>query len=312
MSSSDLWVSAHNQNISSAMFHWDGFNWTSFPLGSTVNGVLTGASALGKVWCSASNDCYVVGSANNGKGMIFHWDGASWTEDPNEPFSKALEEVWGFDANNVFVKGWKTTGYKVWRKVGLSWVDMSIPTPWTYGRYYGLWGLNPTSLYVAGEVEDQNGNATQGVVAFYNGISWSTLPVPVGVVSLSSVNGTSVNDLYVTGRMSDGSGVVYHVTNNGSTWTLANKDATIAGYGPVWSKYPGTFLASGYKAPAGPGQLRITTYDANGASTNSVDATAYNPVVFWPDGNSGVVFYASDASQLLGDNLAGFYSGNCN
>jgi len=302
----DVWVPIATYN-KGRVAHWDGTNWNQEDLDP-----LNPPTEVDAIWGTSANDLWVA--ARNFSGYLYHRANGAWTADPNAPPAKKFFSIWGSDSNNLFLTGTDSSwSGNVWRKSGGSWVAQSLPgsVDWTKASMGQVWGLDSSHVYVTAALDlDSDGNDDQGVFLFFDGSTWTNILVPVDVVELSSVHGTSSDDLYVSGTLNDGSGVLYHVTDGLMTWSEAVVNPGIAGYGPVWSKYAGTVLASGYQPPAIAGSLRVTT-DApmNGTDTESVDDKAYNPVGFWPGVDGVTVHLVHIATAGV---VAGFYSGICN
>ena len=288
-----VYVTLHNQNISSGVFHWDGTAWTKTVMPGNP-------PELNGIWGSSDDDIWVA--ARNFKGFLYHKSGGIWSDDPNKPVNaKDFRKVWGTSADDVWLLGTdKFVKQSVWRRNGgTTWVQQSLPTLASDTSLYGIWGID-------GHVFVTGSDPTGAVLLHFDGSSWEMMTVPGTATQLGFMSGTSINDLFITGT--DGAqGIVYHLTNGLTTWTdFTTSDVSL--YGPVLSIKPGTFVASGYLAPAGDGKLRVTTCDMNGAVASAVDGYAYNPVSFWAQPGSNTVW--STVAAFGG--IAGLYAANCN
>lgn len=300
---SNLYVTAATYS-KGVIAHWNGSNWLTETLPSVP-------TKLGGIWGADANNVWAAGADSNNS-RLYYRTGGSWIDVPSQPWTIEMMDVTGTDANNVWIVGQDAGEGKVWRKNGSSWdaqVLPSLPFPHALKR---IWALDANHVFATGYVFDINtSQKTEGLLIHYTAGNWSDVTsVPADCVEITEIFGTSVNDLFVSGTTSMGGGVVYRVTNNLSTWT-AYPNPNVAGYGPVWSKYPGTFLSSGYEPPAGAGKLRITTKDDMGPPpTYPVDNMAYNPVKFWANGN--VVHMVHISSGPPNPVIAGHYTGTCN
>ncbi|MBI5654708.1 hypothetical protein HZC53_03595 [Candidatus Uhrbacteria bacterium] len=291
--------------------HWNGSTWLNEALATTISGSPATAEEIHEIWGSGPNDIWAAARGNSGtQGMLFHKTTGSWVEDLNEPYAKSFESIWGSDSSNVFVTGWKTTGYKVWRKSGTSWMDTGAPTSSTgYGRFYHVWGLDPSNVFVTGEESvPVDGGGTVPVAGFlirWNGSTWSKISVPAECASLQAIHGSSTGDLWASGSTTTGKGVVYHVTNNLATWTPYVNENTY-GYTPIFSARTGTTLALGGSEPLQPGNLKITTIDqVSQPATYAADGLAYGPgVAVWY--NAGKAWFPTISPN------AGVYTLDCN
>jgi hypothetical protein len=302
--SNDVWVPIATSN-KGVVANWNGASWLQEDL-DAVNP----PSEVDAVWGTSANDLWVA--ARNFNGYLYHRTNGAWADDPAKPAAKKFFSVWGSSAGNVFVTG-TSSGWvgSVWRKSGASWVAQTLPASvdFTKATMGQVWGLDANHVYATASVDlDADGNPDLGVFLFFDGSTWTNIPVPPGVVELTRVHGTSSDDLFVSATMNTGAGALYHVTNSLGTWTQATVQNSIAGYGPVWSKYAGTALAGGYQPPAGDGALRVTTLDQMGpADTVAPDTHGYNPVGVWL-----VLNKVSLVTSAAAVTPAGFYQADCN
>jgi hypothetical protein len=122
-----------------------------------------------------SEDNWAVGEC----GMVYHWDGVSWTEwdSGSFPTGDNLYGVWQQDADNVWVCG----GDTAWDVGGGSGViyHLHVPTGvWTLQTIvdlptmYGLWGFGDSDLYCVGNSD---------TIMHYNGAVWTAMTTPVSI-----------------------------------------------------------------------------------------------------------------------------------
>ncbi len=77
--------------------HWDGKSWTRVTTPSPASP--TGPEdALDTIACPAANDCWAggwqgAGPGTNGSGMLLHWNGRRWTEEPDSALMEAIGPV---------------------------------------------------------------------------------------------------------------------------------------------------------------------------------------------------------------------------
>ena len=121
----------------------------------------------------ASDDTWAVGEC----GMVYHWDGVSWTEWDSGSFpdaAKNLFGVWQQDANNVWVCG----GTTAWKGTGGTGViyHLDVTTGvWTLSEstddeMHGLWGFGGSDIYCVGHGD---------TLLHYNGAAWAAMTSPV-------------------------------------------------------------------------------------------------------------------------------------
>ncbi|MCC7357225.1 hypothetical protein IT408_01840 [Candidatus Uhrbacteria bacterium] len=288
-----IYVTLHNQNVSSGVFHWDGTTWTKT--------VMPGSPPeLNGIWGSSDDDIWVAG--RNFKGFLYHKSGGTWVDDPNKPVNtKAFKQVWGNSADDVWLlgadSGWN---YRIWRRNGgTSWIQQNLPSLELGSVLYRIWGIDG-HVFATGSKPSESG----GILFHFDGSNWESMTVQGTATELFQISGTSINDLFISG-VDNKQGIVYHLTNGLTTWTsFITNDISL--YGPILSLKPGTFIASGYLAPAGTGKMRVTTFDMNGAITVPVDNAAYNPTAFWAQPGSNTVWSVGQAGDK-----AGLYAANC-
>lgn len=81
------------------------------------------AHALFKIWGSAADDVWSVGDA----GATVHWDGASWTAQP-DPDGIDLISVWGSPDEGVIAVGGRANG-RINRSSGSAWSGQTLAIP---------------------------------------------------------------------------------------------------------------------------------------------------------------------------------------
>ncbi len=286
-----------------AVAFWNGTSWAQQDLTPTP-------SKLSGLDGTSETDLWAAGR-DSGQGRLYHrgMEGI-WKEDLTEPYAKAFEDIYAPSASDVFLMGWKSTGYKVWRKTSSSWTEMTLPalTGGTYVRFLRIWGLSASSVFVTGFYYD-TGSPTKGILLYFNGTSWTDVPVPSGNVVNGMIHGTSLDDLFVTSAKSDGTGVIYRLTGMLTVWTEAATSTIV--YGPVWSKYPGTALVAGYQPPSVFNLLRFITVDqVSGPKLTIPDLQGNNPsrIGVEPDGKTVHILCVAGSGSIP----AGHYTCTCN
>jgi hypothetical protein len=117
----DIWAVAGDptNEVSGAIFHYDGTDWTQSAEASLSEG--GGVRAAFKVWGSGSSDVWVVGTS----GLIMRWDGAGWSTNPSPLGSASFTTVHGRDTEVYAVGGFGNA--QVMRLEAGQWVDDSPP-----------------------------------------------------------------------------------------------------------------------------------------------------------------------------------------
>ncbi|MDP3832114.1 MAG: hypothetical protein Q8Q47_12670, partial [Ignavibacteriaceae bacterium] len=181
-----------------------------------------------------------------------------WTIDTLGVPGNFLNDIWGFDENNVFAVGGATLpdgGSTVIKWDGEKW--SSIKNEPSLIKY-GIYGFSSNEIWIVG-----NGLGPWGGVAFYNGQSFTTYYLDPGnpkysdtIYALNAVWGASPNDVWAVG----GSGTIIH-------WD-----------GVEWKKVQGI-------------ERRYTLWAISGRSSNEVFATGKDMntaewILYSYDGNS--------------------------
>jgi hypothetical protein len=244
--------------------------------------------------------------------MLYHKQSGVWTDDPNKPTGTSFRSIWGANSTEVFMLGGGPNWvFSIWRKAGNSWIAQTLPSFPDYFELNHVWGLDTNHVFATGYLDlGADSNPDHGILLYFDGTSWTSVQVPADCRELRSIHGTSFSDLWASGITTSGKGVVYRITNNLATWTpYVNQD--VVHYQPIFSARAGTALAIGGIAPAGAGNLRVTTIDqVNQPATSAVDNKAYGPGVdVWY--NAGKAWFVS-ISDNAGKYPSGVYSGDCN
>jgi hypothetical protein len=99
--------------------HWNGSTWTPMTTGTQVE--------FGRVWGRGATDVYALGA-----GLVFHYDGVSWTQMPLPQAALALD-LWGAP-DDLFV----ATQDGVLRFDGAQWSPIATGTPFTVTHFAGV------------------------------------------------------------------------------------------------------------------------------------------------------------------------------
>jgi hypothetical protein len=171
LDASHVWVVGDEGQI----LFFDGETWALVPAGSW-NG-----ATLRDVWASGPDDVWAVGSLSSCSlgdfycmPMIVHWDGTSWTLQPNPVedgiLTPILTSVWGFGEDELWVAG--DLGF-VARIQGGVWTPWNLSTVVTFED---LWGPSPDDLWLGGRVlsidDEEDSLASKDTVFRWNGQAW--------------------------------------------------------------------------------------------------------------------------------------------
>jgi hypothetical protein len=157
--------------------------WQQVPSSTTV--------ALGEVHGSSATDVWAVG------GAILHFDGQAWKK--NDP--RAASGVWAISPTEA----WAVEGQTRLRYNGTGWAVFDT-TPGA--MWLDLWGTGG-SLWSVGL-----SGTLKGLLAYFDGTTWSQLERPDFLESLS---GSAASNVWAVGQTAAGGGAAYRF--DGATWT---------------------------------------------------------------------------------------------
>ena len=182
--------------------HFDGSSWTyqetNCPPSSDG-----GSCSFSGIWGSGSRtagprDVWAVGQEPGNHGIIYHYDGTSWSESATIA-SYGLNRVWGSAPDDVFVVGAPALGTAavIMHYDGERWGEMLSPTD------HILWdvhGTGPDNVWAVG------GNTYErvGVLLHYDGSSWKVDRFTD--VALEGVWVPTVDEVYIFGTQLDEGG----------------------------------------------------------------------------------------------------------
>jgi hypothetical protein len=197
------------------IMRWNGASWStvSSPSPDSTTNLLNAVDATGP------NDAWAVGNFGNdgyggtADGMVFRWNGSTWTNMALPAFDGnlrrlRLDDVVALASNDVWVVGagfsWQTFNrvpyFLHWN--GSSWQQGTLPSAPT-GEFRSVTALSPTKVYAAG----QKGTG-QTLVAKWNGSTWSTEPTPSPGTShnLLAASATGTGTVWAVGYRQNGAG----------------------------------------------------------------------------------------------------------
>ncbi len=199
------------------------------------NGQLSGVSAV------SATDAWAVGSIDaedNGVGakvLIDNWNGTDWTQaaTPATPENTAsLAAVSASSTADAWAVGHSQDNRSDFEPLGLHWngtawsVSSSFSTALAGQIADGVADISPTDAYATG---GGLGSAASGLVAQWNGTTWTrlTVPLPSGIGPVSDLDAISANgadDVWIVGTYelspTDLRTETYSLYWNGSTWSV--------------------------------------------------------------------------------------------
>lgn len=117
--------------------------------------------AVTSIWGAATNDIWAVGDS----GTMRHWDGTTWTLQP-QLITRAWAEITGWAANDVVALASFNGAYAY---DGTSWRSLDFPIPGF--RLNTIWGTSGKDFFVG---------SANGYVFHYDGMYWT--PVELGTL----------------------------------------------------------------------------------------------------------------------------------
>jgi hypothetical protein len=238
------------------------------------------------VTTTSDSNAWAVGSENaelNGVGakvLIDHWNGTAWSQaaTPTTPGNTAsLAAVSASSTTDAWAVGRTQVNREDFAPLALHWngtawsVSSSAATALAGQIADGVADISPTDAYAIG---GGLGSANTGLVAQWNGTTWSrvTVPLPSGAGPTSTLNAISANgpdDVWIAGTYELSSTNLrretYSLFWNGSTWSVV-------------------------KMPLNPSSNINASYQINAIQVNS-------PTDVWAVGDQGVT--DSSSSTLI-------------
>ncbi len=254
---------------------------------------------LTAIWGASERDVYAVGA----RGAVIHYDGTKWTRVAIASVD-ALLEVWGLDANHVYIVGagvafafdgsvWRSMPgaasselWAVWgtgpnqlfasgqngvilRWDGSLWRPMQTPTDFIL---FGLLGFGADDVYAVG---------IRGTLLHYDGIRWSPVKIP-SRADFFAIAATSKNDIMLVGN----AGAV--VNYNGTAWTQAPQTVSFENLRAVHFDAAGTARIVGWSGT-------VIERSRNGWVRRITATTLFSSVV----GRDGAVYAVGLGSSVL-------------
>ncbi|MBW1757481.1 MAG: hypothetical protein JRD92_17005 [Deltaproteobacteria bacterium] len=197
------------------------------------------ATGVRDVWGRSSDELFAVG-----EGLIARFDGDRWVPEelPDEARGEALNGVYGFAVNNVYVVGRRGL---ILHFDGTGW---TVEASGTSRELFDVWGTGPSNLYASGS----------GVLVHFDGAAWTEVELDFGSgVDWRGVSGSGPNDVLLAGE--GGNFQRAHFGHfNGASWSAITPPPRAGNtyYSKVWSVGPSAAFVVGV-----PG--RVSFWDGN-------------------------------------------------
>ena len=198
---------------------WNGSAWTTVST-PTLGGQLSDVdgTATGNVWAVGAREVSLGGGTHTFGPLTERWNGTAWavvpSPTPANASSTTLSGVKTFSTTNAWAVGSYTTSAATtsrtliqrWNGTGWSIVPSPNPDP-AQNLLTAIDGASANDIWAVGNVgNDGYGGTTAGLVAHWDGISWSQINVPgtvsdatFNVPTLHDVIALSANDVWIAG-----------------------------------------------------------------------------------------------------------------
>jgi hypothetical protein len=215
-------------------------SWTIVPIpptgqDATLSGVTT--TANGNAW--AVGYCCAAPNFLGAKVVIDQWNGTAWsqvTAPPTGSSTSSLTAVSASGTTDAWAVGRSEPQRYSWSPLGMHWngstwsVSASLASALSGQLGVGVADISPTDAYAIG---GHLGSAHTGLVAQWNGSTWSRVNVPLPKNNnlgsdLNAISADSANDVWIVGNYlfkvnsSDYANETYSLHWNGSTWKIVS------------------------------------------------------------------------------------------
>jgi hypothetical protein len=219
--------------------------WNTVPIPPTgVNANLTGVTS------TSDTDAWAVGSELGRPGttvgakvLIDHWNGTAWSQvaTPTTPQNTAtLASVSASGPADAWAVGRDSNARSSFQPLGLHWngtawsVSPSLASALSGQLAVGVTDISPTDAYAIG---GHLGSAHTGLVAHWDGTSWTRVTVPLPqndnlASDLDAISADGPNDVWITGTFEDlnsPNSLVYSLHFNGIAWSIVPMQQVTSG-----------------------------------------------------------------------------------
>lgn len=154
-------------------------------------------TVLTRIWGSSPTDVWAIGPGGDLDKTIYHFDGASWSNDGiSRPLSPTA--IFGFSNSNVWIGG---LGGDIWNYNGIDYLKIATVTIPNYNFvvFEDIWGEAPNNIYSVGFAQD--GTTYRSVILKYDGVSWKNIDTYKMRNSFIKIRRgrTTSNDFYILG-----------------------------------------------------------------------------------------------------------------
>jgi hypothetical protein len=283
-----------NQTLAS---RWNGTSWTAVttpnPAGACQDGNIQWAgNTLNAVDAVSATDVWAVGNTcYQGKTLVEHWNGTSWSIVPSPSFptggdgvQNVLNGVVALSSSNVWAVGFHTAANGryvtlIERWNGTSWRTVRSPSPSaTANVLRAVAASGPSDVWAVGYQRGTTGS--QPLIERWNGTRWSVVPSPPVAVGsdLFGVAAISSTDVWAVGTQPGTSGAALTLVLhwNGSAWSVVSSPNLSTEYGSANVLRGVAGISSGDVWAVGMFQNESTSYHQHRALTLHWNGTAWS------------------------------------
>ncbi|MCH8171192.1 MAG: hypothetical protein IIB07_08720 [Bacteroidetes bacterium] len=276
------------------------YTWSA----DTLSMVGSAQVLMRSIWGSSPKDVYAVGHNDQGHGVMWHYDGTSWTDVKlNSTFqggnilgSLTLRAVYGFSANNIYAVGQHNSSNPnpppnflftslIIHYDGTAWIEVSLPS--VGGGLNAVYGTSSNDIWAGGE----------DALYHYDGVKWMRDSVLVAVPSGSFFQFTSfasynsnIYSIGVTIKKSTGEITNYLLKENNTNLAVIDSFQRTQGSkfgselwaspnGTLYSNFPSLFKYNG-TSWSNIFQGRGSITDVKGMSDDNLFITGTNSLVY--------------------------------
>lgn len=215
VSQDDVWAgvdqtSGGGTGTGQFLYHWDGNSWEPVSLPAYPN------TSIRSIHGTAWNDIWAGGTNDSGYGVLFHYDGISWTV--NRTFSDHFYSTYVHSLQALSPSSlWLVADADVWHWNGSAWSRWHLPYMSAMQAPASIRAFSDTDVWASGMGHLWAWWSDEQCVWHWNGSTWTETYIGVwGTMGEHQsdggfIGGIATNNLWVTGTFSK------HW--NGSTWT---------------------------------------------------------------------------------------------